>query len=78
MTRRTGPRDVTVTLPPWTASRLENAVRKGLYANLEEAVLTGARLVAGLGPRAQELLAEGAVADGLVRAEDPGEKGQWL
>ena len=78
MSRKGGPRDVTVTLPPRTASRLEDAVRRGLYPSLEDAVVTGAKLVAGLGPRVQELLAEGAVADEFVRPEGPGDKGQWL
>ena len=69
---------VTVTLPPWVAERLEAEVKKGRYASVEEAVLAGARLVAGLGPRAKELLREGASADGLVRADDGKKGGDWL
>jgi hypothetical protein len=56
----------------------EDAVQRGLYSSIEDAVLTGARLVAGLGPRAKELLAEGGAADEFVRAEDSGNKGQWI
>ena len=69
---------VTVTLPPWVAGRLEEEVRKGRYGSVEEAVLAGARLVAGLGPRAKELLGEGASADQLVRADDGKDGGDWL
>ncbi len=52
-------------------------MRQGRYASLEDAVLAGARLVAGLGPRARELLAEGAGADGLVRGADSRDEGEW-
>ena len=69
---------VTVTLPPRVAEMLEAEVKQGRYASMEEAVLAGARLVAGLGPRARELLREGAGADELVRADEGKEGGDWL
>jgi Arc/MetJ-type ribon-helix-helix transcriptional regulator len=69
---------VTVTLPPGVAKALEAEVSRGRYASLEEAVLTGAKLVAGLGPRARELLSEGAGADEFVRARDDKDQGDWL
>jgi Arc/MetJ-type ribon-helix-helix transcriptional regulator len=69
---------VTVTLPPWVADRLETEVKQGRYASVEDAVLAGARLVAGLGPRARELLREGAGADELVRADDGRDGGDWM
>ena len=69
---------VTVTLPPWVVKRLEAEVKQGRYASMEDAVLAGARLLAGLGPRAQELLADGADADDFVRAESPKDGGDWL
>ncbi len=68
---------VTVTLPPWVAERLDEEVRQGRYGSVEEAVLAGARLVAGLGPRARELLREGAAADQLVRSDDGKDAGDW-
>ncbi len=68
---------VTVDLPPGTAARLEEAVRKGMYPSVEEAVLTGARLVAGMGPRARELLREGNGADDFVRADEGKDRGDW-
>lgn len=68
---------VTITLPSWVRERLEAEVKQGRYASLEDAVLAGARLVAGLGPRARELLAEGAQADGLVRGSGRGDEGGW-
>lgn len=69
---------VTVTLPPWVAEKLEVEVRHGRYPSVEEAVLAGARLVAGLGPRAKELLREGAGADDLVRADEGRDGGDWM
>ena len=69
---------VTVTLPPWVVERLEEEVSKGRYRSLEDAVLAGAKLVAGLGPRARELLREGAGADEFVRADDGRDGGEWL
>ncbi len=68
---------VTVNLPPGTATKLEEAVKKGLYPSVEEAVLTGARLVAGLGPRARELLKEGSGADDFIRVEEDKDRGDW-
>jgi Arc/MetJ-type ribon-helix-helix transcriptional regulator len=68
---------VAVTLPDWLASALDAEVKKGRYGSIEEAVLTGARLVAGLGPRATQLLAEGAKADGLIPARHEGDEGRW-
>ena len=73
-----GSHRVTVTLPPWVAERLEAEVAQRRFPSVEEAVLAGARLVAGLGPRAIELLKEGRGADGLVRGGDAGEGGEWL
>jgi Arc/MetJ-type ribon-helix-helix transcriptional regulator len=73
-----GPLRVTVTLPPWVVERLEAEVAQHRYPSIEEAVLAGARLVAGLGPRATELLREGRGADGLVRGSDGREGGEWL
>jgi Arc/MetJ-type ribon-helix-helix transcriptional regulator len=69
---------VTVTLPPGVATKLKAEVEKGRFASMEDAVLAGARLVAGLGPRAMELLREGAGADGLVGAHDGRDQGDWL
>ena len=69
---------VTVTLPPEVAARLEEEVRRGRYHSVEDAVLTGARLLVGLGPRARELLREGADADAFVRADDGRDHGDWL
>ncbi len=71
-------RRVTVDLPPWVVEKLEAEVKQGRYGSMEDAVLAGARLLAGLGPRAQELLAEGATADGFVRAGSPKDGGDWL
>ena len=72
------PLRVTVTLPPWVAGRLEAEVAAGRFGSMEEAVLAGAKLVAGLGPRARDLLTEGEGADQFVRATDEGDKGGWL
>ncbi len=69
---------VTVTLPPWVVERLEAEVKQGRHASMEDAVLAGARLLAGLGPRAQELLAEGAGADEFIRAGTRKDGGDWL
>ena len=69
---------VTVTLQPWVAQRLAAEVKEGRYPSVEDAVLAGAQLVAGLGPRAKELLSEGAGADGVVKAHDGGDRGDWL
>ena len=69
---------VTVMLPPWVAEKLEAEVKARRFPSSEEAVLAGAKLVAGLGPRARELLAEGAGADQFVRAGDDGDQGEWL
>ena len=77
MPARTSGVRVTITLPGWLASALETEVSKGRYGSMEEAVLAGARLVAGLGPRARELLAEGARADELIPAKESGDEGIW-
>jgi len=69
---------VTVTLPPGLAGKLEAEVKKGRFASMEDAILAGARLVAGLGPRARELLREGAGADGFIRTDDGRDQGDWL
>jgi Arc/MetJ-type ribon-helix-helix transcriptional regulator len=69
---------VTVTLPPSVAERLAAEVKQGRYPSMEEAVLAGAKLVAGLGPRAKELLREGAGADEFVRADQGKDQGDWL
>ncbi len=69
---------VTVTLPPGVAAKLEVEVEKGMFASMEDAVLVGARLVAGLGPRAKELLREGTGTDGFIRADDGRDHGDWL
>ena len=69
---------VTVTLPPWVVEKLEAEVKQRRYASMEDAVLAGARLLAGLGPRARELLAEGADADEFVRADTGKDGGDWL
>jgi Arc/MetJ-type ribon-helix-helix transcriptional regulator len=69
---------VTVTLPPGVAAKLEAEVVKGRFASIEDAVLAGARLVAGLGPRAKELLREGTGADEFVRADEGKDQGDWL
>ena len=78
MASRGSPSRVTITLPSWVRERLEAEVRQGRYASLEDAVLAGARLVAGLGPRARELLAEGAQADDFVRGADSRDEGEWF
>jgi Arc/MetJ-type ribon-helix-helix transcriptional regulator len=78
MDRRRETRRITITLEPWLVERLEAEVKRGAYASLEDAVLAGARLVAGLGPRARELLAEGATADEFVRKEGGRDGGDWL
>ena len=77
MPARTSGVRVTISLPVWLASALEAEVNKGRYGSMEEAVLAGARLVAGLGPRAIELLAEGAAADELVPTRESGDEGMW-
>lgn len=69
---------VTVTLPPWVEERLVEEVKRGGYASLEDAVLAGAKLVAGLGSRARELLREGAAADELVRTDEDRDHGDWF
>jgi hypothetical protein len=74
----TGSRKVTVTLPPWVLERLEAEVAQRRYPSVEKAVMAGARLVAGLGPRALELLKEGRGADGFVRGSEDREGGEWL
>ena len=71
-------RRVTVDLPPWVVERLEAEVKQGRYTSMEYAVLAGARLVAGLGPRARELLAEGASADEFVGTTSKRDGGDWL
>jgi Arc/MetJ-type ribon-helix-helix transcriptional regulator len=71
-------RRVTVDLPPWVVEKLEAEVKQGRYGSMEDAVLAGARLLAGLGPRAQELLAEGAAADEFIRADTGKNGGDWL
>ena len=71
-------RRVTVDLPPWIVEKLEAEVKQGRYGSIEDAVLAGARLLAGLGPRARELLAEGAGADEFVRADTGKNGGDWL
>jgi len=68
----------TVDLPPDVAQRLETEVRQGRYPSVEEAIVVGARLVAGIGPRVRELLREGQAADQLVRNAPPGDGGDWL
>jgi Arc/MetJ-type ribon-helix-helix transcriptional regulator len=78
MAHRGTPSRVTVDLPPWVAERLAAEVKQGRYPSVEEAVLAGAKLVAGLGPRARELLREGAGADEFVRADDGRDQGDWL
>jgi hypothetical protein len=60
------------------ARALEEQVRHGAFPSVEEAVLAGARLVAGLGPRALELLKEGADADALVQPTREEREGRWL
>ncbi len=69
---------ITVTLPSWVVERLETEVKRGTYASMEDAVLAGARLLAGLGPRARELMAEGAGADEFVRTDSRKDSGDWL
>ena len=69
---------VTVMLPPEVAAKLRAEVKKGRFVSVEDAVLAGARLVAGLGPRAKELLREGAGADEFVRADEGKDQGDWL
>lgn len=73
-----GPRRVTVELPGWALEALQGHVREGLFGSVEEAVLAGARLVAGLGPRALALLEEGTDADSLVPPRDGDAEGRWL
>lgn len=73
-----GGRRVRLELPGPVAGALEEQVRAGRFPTVEEAVLAGARLVAGLGPRALELLEEGAGADGLVGASRDGREGKWM
>lgn len=73
-----GPVRVTVELPGWAAEAIRGHVREGLFRSVEEAVLAGARLVAGLGPRALSLLEEGAGADSLVPPLDDEAEGRWL
>lgn len=65
-------------LPGPVARALEEQVKAGRFPTVEEAVLAGARLVAGLGPRALELLEEGAGADGFVGASRDGREGKWM
>ena len=77
MQRRGATTKVFVDLPPEVASKLAEEVARGRYASMEEAVLVGARLVAGLGPRALELLAEGRGADQLVRPTRDAPDGRW-
>ena len=62
----------------WTVygESLEAEVVARRYASIEDAVLAGARLVAGLGPRAHQLLAEGVDADQFVGRD--GDEGQWF
>lgn len=72
------PSRVTVDLPPWVAERLAAEVKQGRYPSMEEAVLAGAKLVAGLGPRARELLREGAGADEFVGTHNGKDQGDWL
>lgn len=57
---------------------LEGHVKAGLFPTVEDAILVGARLVAGLGPRALELLGEGAGADALVGPSREGREGKWM
>ena len=78
MSPEPAPRRVAVTLPPWLVEKLEAEVKRGRYASLEDALLAGAKLVAGLGPRAKELLKEGGDADKFVRTGDQGDGGEWL
>jgi len=69
---------VTVDLPPWVVDKLEVEVKQGRYHSMEDAVLAGARLLAGLGPRARELMAEGASADEFVSTTSKRDGGDWL
>jgi hypothetical protein len=71
-------RRVVVALPSWLVAKLEAEVERGRFASLEDALLAGAKLVAGLGNRAKELLAEGAGADQYVRPDDGRDGGEWL
>jgi Arc/MetJ-type ribon-helix-helix transcriptional regulator len=71
-------RRVTVDLPPWVVEKLEAEVKQGRYSSMEDAVLAGARLVAGLGPRARVLLSEGASADEFVSTTSKDDGGDWL
>ena len=77
MQRRGASTRVVVYLPPEVTSKLVEEVAKVRYASIEDAVLTGARLVAGLGPRALELLAESRGVDQLVRPAHDGADGVW-
>lgn len=72
-----GGRRVTVVLPPHLHTALEAEVRNGRFGSVEEAVLAGVRLVAGLGPRAIELLKEGASVDDLVHPQR-GPDAEWM
>jgi len=68
----------TVDLPPDLAQGLEAEVQRGRYPSVEDALVVGARLVAGLGPRARELLGEGRGADQVVRDGRTDDGGDWL
>jgi Arc/MetJ-type ribon-helix-helix transcriptional regulator len=69
---------VSIELPAGVAEALQGHIRAGLFRSVEEAVLAGARLVAGLGPRALRLLEEGADADALVAPRDGDVEGRWM
>ncbi len=69
---------VTVTLPLWVVEKLEAEIKQGRYTSMEDAVLAGARLLVGLGQRAQELMAEGASADEFIRTTSKRDGGDWL
>ena len=77
MSPKSAPRHVAITLPPWLVEKLEAEVKRGRFASVEDAVLAGAKLVAGLGPRAKELLREGADADQFVGPGDKRDGGEW-
>ncbi len=73
------PVKVTVALPAWAAEALARQVREGLFPSVEDAVVAGARIVAGLGPRALALLEEGTGADAVVGpADGEGRDGRWF
>ena len=78
MATRASSRRVTVDLPPWVVEKLDAEVKQGRYASMEDAVLAGARLLAGLGPRARELMAEGGAADEFIRTTSKRDGGDWL